>query len=291
MDKNTAKPLGEPARFRRLGAAGIEIKIRGKSLVVDPYFTRIPFWKIWTGGVTPNRAIIEQCLPQAGYILVTHSHFDHLMDVPVAIRHTEAVAFGSRNTCRILKIQAIPPDHRIEIHAGEHLDLGELQVDVLQAPVHSPPGFRPGPVPPDLKPPLKARDYSTDDFYSFLISVNNLRILHGVPLYPQKAARIDLWLPGMYLGAESREYAHWIGLIRSLRPKVIIPVHWDNFFRPLSRPEQPVLAPSGKILPPLRRWNISRMRSIIQKIDPQIKVLTLERMQENDLTELITMVN
>lgn len=288
MSRKFTNQSHESARLLTLGAAGIEIDIKDKILAVDPYFTRIPFWQLWVGRVTPDRAIIEQCLPRADYILVTHSHFDHLMDVPATLQHTGAVAFGSRNTCRILEIHGIPPGQRMEVLAGEHIDLEEFQVDVLQSPGHSPPGFGPKPVSPGLRLPLKARDYSTDDFYAFLVSVDGFRVLCGIPLFPQRAAPVDLWLPGMFIGMEYREYAYWMRLVSILRPKTIIPVHWDNDLRPLSKPEQPMLIPSGKILPPLQRWNINRMRTIIQKIDPEIQVRLLERMQEYDLRGLLS---
>ena len=95
-------------RFRWLGVAGIELLsseelMADESLLIDPFFTRPPIWRLWFGRVAPNPARIPASLPRCDHILVSHAHYDHLLDVPVIARRTLARVYGSANTCALLQ--------------------------------------------------------------------------------------------------------------------------------------------------------------------------------------------
>jgi glyoxylase-like metal-dependent hydrolase (beta-lactamase superfamily II) len=92
-----------PIQFRWLGAAGIELVFPDQVIVIDPYFSRIPTWKLWLGRVTPDRALIADKLRRCDLLLVTHAHFDHIMDVPQIVHNTGAMVAGSANSCSLLE--------------------------------------------------------------------------------------------------------------------------------------------------------------------------------------------
>jgi L-ascorbate metabolism protein UlaG (beta-lactamase superfamily) len=57
-------------------------------LLIDPYFSRVDLLRVALGSrIQPNASRINDGLrhltPQPDAILVTHGHFDHLLDVPV----------------------------------------------------------------------------------------------------------------------------------------------------------------------------------------------------------------
>ncbi|MHB0870884.1 MAG: MBL fold metallo-hydrolase, partial [Chloroflexota bacterium] len=97
-------------RLRWLGTAGIELSTDQEVLAVDPFFTRPPFRRIWFGRVFPDRRLVAAKLPRCNYVLVTHSHWDHLMDVPEVVLNTGATALGSPNSCRLLTLLGVPED-------------------------------------------------------------------------------------------------------------------------------------------------------------------------------------
>jgi L-ascorbate metabolism protein UlaG (beta-lactamase superfamily) len=101
--------------FRWLGTAGIEIHFKNKILLIDPYLTREPIKKILFGNLESNKALIKDLIPKADYILITHSHFDHLCDVPTIMSNTDSIAAGSQNTFKILKAAGITDDKFIQI--------------------------------------------------------------------------------------------------------------------------------------------------------------------------------
>jgi L-ascorbate metabolism protein UlaG (beta-lactamase superfamily) len=232
------------------------------------------------GSVRPDRELIAEKIPRCDFVLVTHAHVDHLMDVPTVIRNTGATALGSANTCRLLAVSGVPAAQVREVGVGDALTLGSFRVEVLPAEHVTLWGWRPfsGPLPPDLRPPLRARDYRMDGCFSFLIRAGGRRLLHRPgPAVPAEVLTLDP------LGTRSQTEA----LVRRVRPRVVIPVHWDDFGRPLSRPVRPMVAPTGKAIPPLRRIDLARFGRMIEETAPETRVLLPEIFRTYDLGALI----
>ncbi len=275
--------MSEPLHFRWLGVAGVEIKVGDQILAIDPYFTRVPFRCLWLGRPQPNRALAIEKLPLCDHILVTHPHWDHLMDVPDAARHTGAAVLGSPNTCRMLRVLGIPESQTREIAVGDRLELGAFQVKILPSVHPRTPIDRRinAPLPPILTPPLRLTDYRMDACYSFLIEVSGYRLLYGPGQDPTQSAPADVAFTGA--GASRRFYETMLAIVR---PRVLVPVHWDNLFSPLSRPIRPMLAPPRLAIPPLRRLNLPSFARVIEAIAPETRVLIPEIFHPYTVSEL-----
>jgi L-ascorbate metabolism protein UlaG (beta-lactamase superfamily) len=266
-------------RFRWLGVGGIELSVGDQTLVIDPYLTRVPLWRMAVGRVRPNRELIAEKIPHCNFVLVTHPHVDHLLDVPDVVRNTGAVALGSANACRLLAVLGVPAAQIREIDVGDQLTLGDFRVDVLSAGHVTFWGWRPfsGPLPPGLRPPLRARDYRMDRCLSFLVDAGGRRLLHC----PGTAVPAEV-LTVKPLGTRAR----YESVLRNVRPRVVIPVHWDDFGRPLSKPVRPIVAPSGQAVPPLKRIDLAQFERMVEQIAPGALVLIPEMFRAYDLSEL-----
>jgi len=305
-------------QFRWLGVSGVELSADDQILAIDPYFTRIPLWRMAFGRVRPDRELIANQIPRSDFVLVTHAHVDHLMDVPDVVQNTGAIALGSPNTCRLLEASGVPAQQIREIAAGDRLTLGKFRVDVLPADHPTVAGWRlfNGPLPPNLRPPLRARDYSMDRCFGFLVEIDGLRLLHcpGQAVPAEVLTVKPVWTRSRY---ES--------LLRGARPRVVIPVHWDDFTRPLSEPVRPMLAPlnikgsptaptadsrvrstaalskgseaalsnikgseaalSGQLMSPLKRIDLAQFEQMVTQIVPETQVLIPEVSRIYDLSE------
>ena len=99
------------------GTATIMIESKGEGLLFDPFFRR-------------NKHLQKPPLAKfcdVDYIFNTHSHFDHLCDVPKILPYTEAQVFGTNMTSKRLENQgvsksqiiALPPYQTIKTRSAE----------------------------------------------------------------------------------------------------------------------------------------------------------------------------
>ena len=276
--------IGEAIGFRWLGVAGIELSTDEMVLAIDPFFSRPPFRRMCFGRVVPDRSLVAAKLPRCDFILITHAHWDHLMDVPEVVRNTGAVALGSPNSCRLLSILGVPEDQFHPIQAGEEFRLGEFLIRVL--PAHHGTGSQtptfPGLLPRDLPWPLQPRDYRQDVNFSFLIEAGSHRLLDWNSEDPEPAVPADL----LFVGPQKNP-RYYDALLRRVRPKVVVPIHWDDFLRPLSRPLRPLFAPPGWTLPPLHYMKLSDFKHTLRRVAPTTRIFFPELFQSYKLDHLL----
>lgn len=261
-------------RFRWLGVAGLEFATNGQSLLIDPFVTRPPFLRLLAGRTEPNRSLIARHIPQADTVLVTHPHWDHLMDVPEVARRTGATVYGSPNTGALMRALGVPPDRLRPLAAGDRLTLGAFTVAVLPAQ-HLRVFGRPilaGTVSSTLRAPARLRDYRMDYDYSFLIEAGGLRLLDWSSETPAGAPPADVLFVKPF-GGMPPAYAE---LLRTVRPRLVVPIHWDDFFRPLVRPLRPSYCPPAWNWPPLRRVDLAMFRVATERLLPGSQVFVPE---------------
>jgi L-ascorbate metabolism protein UlaG (beta-lactamase superfamily) len=261
--------------FRWLGVGGVELSAGGQVLVVDPFFTRPSFSALFGKRVTPDPSLVAAHLPRADFVLVTHAHYDHLMDVPEVLRSLGASGYASPNACRILAAEGIPARQIHEIADGAKLELGVFKVDAGQG-IH-------GPTPLDaiinrplaarLDPPLRLGDYRMDTCFSFLIQVNGLRIQCGGQRNPADVLLIN----------PNKSPEHYRPLLQQVKPRLVIPIHWEDFFSPLTRPLRPMLAPPRWAWPPTCTIDLARFKRKIEEMSPRTTVLVPEIFKKYDL--------
>ena len=259
--------------FRWLGVAGLELSTGSHVMVIDPYFTRFPLRKAFFGRVEPDRKLIAEKIQYCDFVLITHAHPDHLMDAPDVVRNTGAMIMGSANSCRLLSVCGAPDDRICEVKAGDKLTLAEFQVEIFPSQHVKIPGYLPGKLRDVLKPPLRARDYRMDKDFSFLVSVEDLRLLTDPGERPDSVVDADV----LFLFPR-RDEAYCRTLLSRVQPKLVVLNHWDDFFRPLSKPLQPHIQIQGiaRTFPPLQRVNTGKFSRMIERLSPQTKVLVPE---------------
>ena len=274
--------MGTSISFRWLGINGIELRVNDRTLIIDPYFTRISMWRSYFGRVEPDHDLIAEKIKSCDFVLITHAHFDHIMDVPDVVKNTGALALGSPNACHLLSVCGVPQEQISKIKTGDKLTLDDFQVEVLQAEHMRTPGFSPGRLPAVLKPPLRARDYRMDDDFSFSISIGERRLRTDLGESPSSLAPVDVLFAFPY-----RDYSYYQSIISQVQPRAVIPVHWDDFFQPLSKPIRPLFQPPKWIFPRIRRINLSKFTLMIKQIAPRTRVIIPEIFSTYDLTTFI----
>lgn len=264
--------------FRWLGVAGIELRAGDHTLAVDPFLTRPPFVKLLFSRLEPDEVLAAEKLPLCDFILVTHAHYDHLMDVPAVVKNTGAIVLGSPSACQILEVCGVPTDNLRKIRVGDRIGLGNFHVKVLSIRHIRVPGFGSHPLKPGLKPPLRLWDYQMDEDYAFLVEAINRRILvlGGEKLDGAQEAEV------LFTHCFQKR-VFYERLLQQVKPSIVIPLHWENLFRPLSRPLRPLWKPSRLGFWLLRRIRLEEFEKTITQLSPHTRVLLPEIFREYPL--------
>jgi hypothetical protein len=133
----------------------------------------------------------------------------------------------------------------------------------------------------DLQPPLRLRDYVLGEYNSFLIQLPGLRLLDwcGVETRGAPLADVLFMLPTSLPG-------YCEVLLASVQPRLVVPVHWDDLFRPLSRPVRPYYELPHWGLPPLKRINLDRFKETVRRVAPQAEIIIPGIFEEYSLASL-----
>lgn len=270
--------------LRYLGVAGWHLSTPNSSLLIDPYFTRLPLWQVAAGLAIPDPGLIRQHLPPADWILVTHPHYDHAMDVPDAARITRAGVYASPQGTELLAILGVPQEQLFTIQAADRLSCADFEIEVYASPHRRIFGRVPyqGPLKPNLNPPLRAGDYRIRQQFSFLITMGEIRVLIASGIDREPAVEADVLLVG---ADASREQLQLI--LNGVRPRVVFPNHWDDMFRPLSKPTCPMIKPPKNILFVPRRIDLEAFAHTVQALQPDTAVVLPDLFQPYDLADLL----
>ena len=95
-----------------LGCATFRLTIDGLVVFLDAYMDRVPG--------APPVGLTTREVTKADYVLVGHSHFDHLAGAEVIAANTGAKIIGSTESCRVMRECGIADDQLLASQGGEH---------------------------------------------------------------------------------------------------------------------------------------------------------------------------
>jgi L-ascorbate metabolism protein UlaG (beta-lactamase superfamily) len=221
------------------------------ALLTDGFFSRPGLLRVAFGRLRPDIARIDAALGRAGItrlaaVLVAHSHYDHALDAPVVAQRTGALLVGSSSTAVIGAGYSLQADRFVPAPVAQPLRLGGFTVTAMQS-AHSHPDRFPGTIDEPLTLPARASRYRTGDCYSFHIGHDDGSALVHASANFRPGALAGLRADVVYLGigqlgrsSEQFRYEYWRQVVEPVQPKRVVPIHWDRFTRPLSRPLQPL---------------------------------------------------
>ena len=99
-----------------LGTATFRVTIDDLVVYLDAYIDRVPS--------APPVGLTTAEVGEADFVLVGHSHFDHLAGAEVIARNTGATIIGSHETARVMQEHEVPEGQLLASQGGEHHRLG-----------------------------------------------------------------------------------------------------------------------------------------------------------------------
>jgi L-ascorbate metabolism protein UlaG (beta-lactamase superfamily) len=238
-------------RLTYLGQAGYEITDGKTVLLVDPVITMMKLRRDTTPAnlnvpkeisniLTPDTEAIDSKIKRADYILITHGHYDHLLDAPYISNKTGAIIIGHETTANIARAYDVPHQKLLIVRGGEDFDFGAFSLRVIPSlhtavahkfyysdPLASQLG---GYAPKGLKAPLHGSGFAEGGDLMYLLRIAGHQVLiMGSMNYIEREVdglRPDIAIVGAV--SNRHEIFDYTGrLMRALgHPATVFPTHW-----------------------------------------------------------------
>ncbi|MGC4748995.1 MBL fold metallo-hydrolase [Micromonospora sp. DT201] len=265
--------------FRWWGTAGWRVDIGDRTVLVDPFLSRIDTG-LFTGAfntatpLTVRTDVIDARVDRATTVLVTHTHWDHFMDVPYIAGRTGARVFGTLTAYHLGLAYGVPAAQLSAVKGGEVLDFGDHSVEVVSSLHSRNAGYAvafPGVRVSQPAKPATIGDLPEGDTLGYLLRVDG-----GPSVYFTGASDVaernltglapDVAMVAVQSATTTGDYLP--RLLAGLDyPKVVVPVHYDNFETGLQNP--PVVAPADRV-------RLDDMIAAVRRISPRSRVLVPE---------------
>ena len=258
-----------PFTITWLGAASLVFRARGQVLAIDPFLTRPTMRQLLSASLAPREELVRAAIPECSHILISHAHHDHLMDVPAVMKYTCADVYAPLNACRLLDAMGVDTSKVHRIHSGEKIQLGPFEVEVvaghhiwLPLPIF-------GKLPQKLHHPPRLREYRMDIALAFVISIQGLKFAIA-PAIPVQAEILFTYPYQVRLLK---------GNLQQTSTATVIPIHWDNFFHPISA--------TNIQMGQLERLNLRRFSRMAGRYAPNIRVKVIQPFETTSIWDLI----
>jgi L-ascorbate metabolism protein UlaG (beta-lactamase superfamily) len=173
-----------------------------------------------------------------------HTHFDHALDSALVADRTGAQLVGGESAANIGRGYGLAEDRLIVADSATPIQLGAFDVTLIKSR-HSPPDRFPGTIDQPVVPPVKVAAYRCGEAWSALVHHRPSRrqlLIQGSAgfvkgsLNGQRADVVYLGVGQLGVQPESYLVDYWTETVRTVGARRVVLVHWDDFFRPLSKP-------------------------------------------------------
>lgn len=220
-------------------------------VLFDAHFTRpsLPRYILGSGATDARLAdelLAAHRVDRLRAIFISHSHHDHVMDAPYIARKSGAIIYGSRSTLNVARGGDVPEDRLVEFSGGEAFAAGGFGVRVIPSR-HSRPTILNNDlgqtIDAPLRQPARLRAYKEGGSFDFYVEARERRYLIR-PSFNYVEGQLDgirsdvlfLGIAGLAKADEQTERRFFAETVEKVKPKLVIPIHWDNFFTRLDRP-------------------------------------------------------
>ena len=221
----------EPLALTYLGVAGWQIESAGKTILVDPYFSRPTL----DGPIASDpQAVAAHAPKRADLIVIGHSHVDHLLDAPAVARATGAQIMGSDSTARVARSLDVPANQVIPIKGGEDYAFDGFSVRVIPS-LHSVIDRQALGGPVTVVPPVRFDDWAEGGTFNYLVRVGGHEIFVSstANFIERELAGLQPDIAIIATGLRQEIHDYTCRLLTALgKPRLVYTTHFDNWRGP-----------------------------------------------------------
>ena len=218
-------------------------------LMFDCHVTRPSIPTYLFGQLTTDTALADQLIKRHRInrlraIFVSHSHHDHVMDAPYFAWMCDAAIYGSPSALNVGRGGHVKEENLRRF--DRTVSIGGFNVTALPSRHSRPTLFNNDlgqTIDRPLAQPARARDYREGGSWDFLIRHGGLKYVIR-PSFNYIEGQFDgiradvlfLGVSGLSKADPETRSRFFAETVEKLRPRMIVPIHWDNFFSSLTRP-------------------------------------------------------
>lgn len=229
-------------RLTYLGTAGFVLELGGHVIALDPFVTRPGLWSTLFRPLRTDEELLAEVIPVCHEVLVGHAHYDHVLDAPALCRRTGARLLGGPAVRQVGLAAGLPEEQLVVTEGLEDLAAGPFTVRGLPSRHGKVYGrvTLPGDItaPPPWPPRLWHLRHGL--VLNWWLEVGGLRVVHV-----DSADFVEAHLEGLRadvvcLCAIGRHHRprYLEAVVERLRPRWIVPCHWDTMITPLRAPPE-----------------------------------------------------
>ena len=222
-------------------------------ILIDGFFTRPSLFQTLFKPVKSDPKLISQMihrydLKRLQALFTSHSHYDHALDIIELGTRLPIKIIGSESSLNIARGGHVPENQLQRVHPMQSMQFGEFQITATPSQ-HTPPTA----VNNDLgevilhplQQPARFSAFKEGHSFDYLIEHQGYKVLvkasTGVIPDQLKNIHVDtLFLGIAQLSRQTPEYQQQYlqQTIDTVKPSIVIPIHWDNFWEslPLQQP-------------------------------------------------------
>lgn len=228
------------------GVAGLRLDLGGTAVAFDPFLARPGLLGVLFRRAVPATAACAARFAGLSAVFVGHAHYDHAMDLPaVAAASPEATVHGGPTVAALARRLGVPAERVVEVRDGDRFAVGPFRIEAV-ASAH-------GKVPlawlhdrrsVGRRGPRRPVAYPRGEVFAWRVEAGG-RSFHvqgsaGIEPGPlERQGPVDALVACLAARRGTPRYLE--RLADRLAPRLLVPLHHDDLFRPLSAPPRPVL--------------------------------------------------
>ncbi len=231
-----------------LGTANLLFDDGVDQILFDAHFTRPSIPYLLVHKLKTNETVVDEVIKRCNItrlkaIFVSHSHHDHVMDMPYLANKTGAQVYGSASTLNVALGGGVAKEQQHLYEPYKKITIGAFQITVLPSK-HSKAKWYNNDIGQTIDRPLVQpvwkKEYKEGGSFDFLVEHSGKTYLIRPSFNYIEEQLKDIHADVLFLGIggmskqnDAMRRKFFEETIGRVTPHMVVPIHWDNFFSPL----------------------------------------------------------